>query len=318
MRKITVSQKVIYGFLILLFTLSCSKEKKTNKAGEKMQTFVANIATQARSTHPDFIIIPQNGIELAFNELDASNGINATYFNAIDGMGLEGLFFGENTDVEDDRLKMAQKLVASKPILVADYLNNNELFASAVEKALLNHFICFPRLSGNYDYTSIPDTILSENAQDIYQINMIKNYLYLISDTQFGSKQDYLSALQNTNYDLLIIDLFFRGASLTKDDVAQLKQKANGANRLVIAYMNIGAAEKYRYYWKEDWKIHHPNWLKKNYDGYTNEIWVKFWNKDWQNIIYKNQDSYLHRVINAGFDGVYLDNVEAYYYLYNE
>ena len=85
---------------------------------------------------------------------------------------------------------------------------------------------------------------------------------------------------------------------------------------MVISYINIGAAENWRYYWKDDWKLHHPRWLKKPYKGYQDEIWVKFWKKDWQEIIYGNDNSYMKKILDAGFDGAYLDNVEAYYFLY--
>ena len=87
---------------------------------------------------------------------------------------------------------------------------------------------------------------------------------------------------------------------------------------MLIAYVNVGAAENWRYYWQDKWKLHRPAWLKKEYDGYDDEIWVKFWDKDWKNIIYGNDDSYMKKIIDVGFDGAYLDNVEAYYYLYNE
>lgn len=64
------------------------------------------------------------------------------------------------------------------------------------------------------------------------------------------------------------------------------------------------------------WKLHSPTWLKKKYDGYDDEIWVKFWKKEWQEIIYSGGDSYTQRILSSGFNGVYLDNVEAYYFLY--
>ncbi|MFD0779257.1 endo alpha-1,4 polygalactosaminidase [Flavobacterium myungsuense] len=98
----------------------------------------------------------------------------------------------------------------------------------------------------------------------------------------------------------------------------QLKTKANGAKRLVIAYMNIGAAENWRYYWNGNWILNDPVWIKKNYAGYENEFYIQFWNPEWQTIIYGNDKSYLKKIIDAGFDGVYLDNVEAYYFLYNK
>jgi len=64
------------------------------------------------------------------------------------------------------------------------------------------------------------------------------------------------------------------------------------------------------------WKLHSLTWLKKKYDGYDDEIWVKFWKKEWQEIIYSGGDSYTQRILSSGFNGVYLDNVEAYYFLY--
>ena len=72
------------------------------------------------------------------------------------------------------------------------------------------------------------------------------------------------------------------------------------------------------YYWRKPWTINDPSWLKKKYDGYENEVWVEYWNQEWQDIIYGNDDSYTRKVIDAGFDGVYLDNVEAYYFLTND
>ena len=67
--------KHIMKQLIILFTLtatllSCSKEKRSDKAAEKMQDFVISISNYAREQDPDFIIIPQNGIELAFNNIE--------------------------------------------------------------------------------------------------------------------------------------------------------------------------------------------------------------------------------------------------------
>ena len=81
------------------------------------------------------------------------------------------------------------------------------------------------------------------------------------------------------------------------------------------AYINIGAAEKFRYYWKSKWRIGFPSWLKKNYEGYEDEFWVKFWKKSWQKIIFEDNDSYVQKIVEAGFDGAYLDNVECYYFL---
>ena len=302
-------------FLILL-SFSCSKDKRADKKGLKMQEFIVAISNHARQQNPNFIVIPQNGIELAFNYLAEEDGLNEKLMNAIDGFGIEELFYNTTEITDSEILGMVQKVGATKTIMVADYAESNSNYTAAVQKCQNNGFICYPRKDGNYDYKYIPTDLINENADNITKLSDAKNYLYLISDSEFASKTAYLDALRATNYDVLLIDAFYQGEQLTKSEVNSLKVKQNGGSRLVIAYMNIGAAEKYRYYWKDKWKVHFPNWLKKKYDGYEDEVWVKYWRKEWQEIIYSGKDSYTQRIIDSGFDGTYLDNVEAYYFLY--
>ena len=58
------------------------------------------------------------------------------------------------------------------------------------------------------------------------------------------------------------MDLFFNdGTPFTSSEIAQIKNKANGGKRLVLAYMSIGEAEDYRYYWQKDWERNKPSWL---------------------------------------------------------
>jgi len=53
--------------------------------------------------------------------------------------------------------------------------------------------------------------------------------------------------------------------------------------------------------------------------GDENPYWpgnyeVKYWYPDWQKIIFGNNESYAKLVIDASFDGLYLDLVDAYEY----
>lgn len=299
---------------ILLF--ACSKEKKSEKAGAKMQDFVVSISEYARTFDSDFIVIPQNGTELAYNNLSSDEGLNSNYLSAIDGVGVEELFFYGTYNPDDYRLNMLREIVSSKKVMVSEYVSNNNDIQSSITYNLNEGFIRFPRTANNYNYTEIPDSVINENSFDINTLADAQNYLYLISSDAFSSRQDFLDAIATTNFDVVLIDLFYDDSPFTTTEINQLKTKANGGRRLVISYMNIGAAENYRYYWQDDWKLHRPGWLKKPYDGYEAEIWVKFWKKDWQEIIFGNDDSYTKKIIDAGFDGVYLDNVEAYYFLY--
>lgn len=86
-----------------------------------------------------------------------------------------------------------------------------------------------------------------------------------------------------------------------------LKMKNGGVNTL-ISYISVGEAESYRSYFKDLPRsvlgTENPNW-PGNYN-------VEYWTEEWHQVIYKSDDSYLLQILNAGFDGVYLDVVDAY------
>jgi cysteinyl-tRNA synthetase len=78
--------------------------------------------------------------------------------------------------------------------------------------------------------------------------------------------------------------------------------------------MSIGEAEDYRYYWKPEWKRNPPAWLGKVNPDWPGCYKVHYWDKNWQDIIFGNNSSYLKRILDAGFDGAYLDIIDAFEY----
>ena len=311
--------KIKRFFIVCLFVgmVSCGDDdKKTDENATRMQAFVVDISSYAKGLQPEFIIIPQNGTELAFNNTDPTEGKMTAYMNAIDGIGIEELFYDGGLSVDNERLEMLQTLKSSVKIMVADFVSNNDNLPDALKRSRDEGFIAFPRSADNYHYELIPAIdSQTENADDVNRLTDAKNYLYLISTDRYADKQAMLNAIKATNYDVVLIDLFFEGVALTAADVQSLKTKANGGKRLAISYISIGSAENYRYYWQKGWKKGNPSWLKKPYEGYSDEFWVEFWHSDWRNIIFGNNESYIKKIIDADFDGAYLDNVEAYYFL---
>lgn len=306
-------------FILSIFILSaCGKEKKTTKAGVKMQEFIQEISYYTRNQKPNFILIPQNGEELIYTDLEEEKGVNQVFLNSIDGWGIEELFYNGDKGTDEYRLNMCRKMVPSKVVMVADYLNSNSYEADDRQQCIDNGFLSFPRLTTNYDYKEIPATVFNQNQNDVNVLADAKNYLYLLSTSNYTDKATYLNAIRNTNFDLVILDAFFEDELLTAAEVNSLKIKVDGGKRLVVAYISVGSAEKYRYYWKKTWALHKPSWLKKKYDGYSDEIWVKYWHKDWKEIMYGNDDSYFKKILNSNFDGAFLDNVEAFYTLYHK
>ncbi len=304
------------SFYLFIFTLifAC-KKKKTANATVKMQEFITEISVYAREFDSDFIIIPQNGAELVYINGEQENGVNSAFISQINAFGMEELYYNGGIEKDDYRINLLK--TAGVKALVADFHNDNSAITNSYSYAAAEGWLAFPRTSDNYDYKNIPSFVYNENADNITNLNEAKNYLYLISTDNYSSKAAFLAAIQATNYDAIIIDAFYQDALFTSTEINALKVKANGAQRILIAYMSIGSAEKYRYYWQEKWRKGKPNWLKKKYDGYKDELWVEFWNPEWKSIIYGNEQSYTKKIIDAGFDGTYLDNVEAFYFLYH-
>jgi len=82
----------------------------------------------------------------------------------------------------------------------------------------------------------------------------------------------------------------------------------------VICYMSIGEAENYRYYWNTSWNHHKPSWMSAQNPNWPGNFKVKYWDPEWQSIIFGNDASYLSKITSAGFDGVYLDIIDAFEY----
>ncbi len=119
--------------------------------------------------------------------------------------------------------------------------------------------------------------------------------------------------------DLVVIDYAADGSDETAfkpAEVAHMKQRPGGGQKKLIAYMSIGEAETYRYYWQETWNdaATKPAWLDDENPDWEGNFKVRFWDPAWQAVILGSANAYLNRIIAAGFDGVYLDIIDAFEY----
>jgi cysteinyl-tRNA synthetase, unknown class len=114
--------------------------------------------------------------------------------------------------------------------------------------------------------------------------------------------------------DLLVIDYAKAEGKqpLTAGDVARIKVRRDGRPRLVVAYLSVGESEEFRYYWNAAWAQSPPDWLGEENCAWPKAHRVRYWTDGWKTINYRAQDSYLRRIIAAGFDGVYLDRVDIF------
>ncbi len=122
--------------------------------------------------------------------------------------------------------------------------------------------------------------------------------------------------------DVVVIDSSSDGsvAGMFKaEDIARMKARPGGGSKKIICYMSIGEAEEQRFYWDSSWVRNRapspkaPSWLADlNGEGWEGNFKVKFWDPAWQAIIIDRPDSFLNQIVRVGFDGVYLDIIDAY------
>jgi len=290
----------------------------------EMREFVIGISEYARALDNSFIVIPQNGIELVTTNGESDGPVHTDYLEAIDGHGQEDLFYGYSKDDKATpesenvylRSFLDRSLAGGNTILVTDYCSTPSNMDDSYTRNHAEGYVSFAANNRELDrIPGYPDPIYGENDAEIQNLQEVHNFLYMINPGRFNTKQDFIQAVTSSNYDLLIMDLFFNDDSpFSAAEIEQLKSKANGGSRLVIAYMSIGEAEDYRYYWQDDWKKNPPSWMDGENPAWEGNFKVWYWEEEWQAIIYGSDDSYLGKILDAGFDGVYLDIIDAFEY----
>ncbi len=318
----------VYLFVGILLCLGCSEDDETPDYGDvdfrqEMRDFVIGINQYAKAESTNFIVIPQNGQELVTLNGEEDGTPATLYLNAIDGVGREDLFYGYDDDnvatptSEKDYMVSFLDICEANnvDVLTTDYCwtesKMDDSYAQNVAKAYISFAAPDRELNIIPDYPALPNNV---NSNDISSLSGAKNFLYLLNPEAYTAKQEFIDAISETNYDVIIIDCFFNEVILTESDVAQLNVKKNGGSRLVISYMSIGEAEDYRFYWQTEWSSSHPDWIEAENPDWEGNFKVKYWETEWQNIIFGSTNSYLDKILNSGFDGVYLDIIDAFEY----
>jgi cysteinyl-tRNA synthetase len=57
-----------------------------------------------------------------------------------------------------------------------------------------------------------------------------------------------------------------------------------------------------------------PSWLAEENSSWSGNYKVRYWIKEWQDIIFGNDGSYTKKILDADFSGVYLDIIDAFEY----
>jgi cysteinyl-tRNA synthetase len=124
-----------------------------------------------------------------------------------------------------------------------------------------------------------------------------------------------VAAVEASGYDVVVTDYSLDGAESGRLTSAQVATLRDGGRRTVLAHLSIGEAEEYRYYWDPAWRKSPPAWLGPENPDWPANHKVRYWHPEWRAILFGKEGddgSFLDRILSRGFDGVYLDIIDAY------
>lgn len=139
----------------------------------------------------------------------------------------------------------------------------------------------------------------------------VEHWLYYID---VYLEDETLDQMVDSSYDMMVIDYIVSEEYNSDFPLTEMIDRMHAADhpKLVIAYIDIGEAEDYRTYWQPDWEIGDPEWIiALDPDGWEGNYPVAYWHDEYREI-WLGEEGYLEGILNSGFDGIYLDWIEAY------
>ena len=157
-------------------------------------------------------------------------------------------------------------------------------------------------------------------AERLKRINAARSWGYQLAALK-------IDQAARSPYDLLVVDAttgLASGRRFQHEEVERLKQKPGGGRRILLSYLSVGEAEDYRpdYFTAEYLTEDAPDWLMHENPDWKGNRLIKYCSEGWQQTmlgdehgrsVYNSiEPSPLYRMIELGFDGVYLDRVDVY------
>ncbi len=318
---ILIGLSLLTGILYYIFVVQ--KEEKGFFYRNQMIKLVQAISQHAKSHNPQFQVIPNNGLQLLTVSGEAQDELNQDYLNSIDGILMESVYYGlkgdDQASTPQDSLWSLSYLrnlkKESTRTLIIDYCHTPFKIDDSYQRHLADGFLSFAAKSRALDsIPKHPAEPININKKDINNLQDAQNFLYLINPnaTDFPSRQEFLDSLQKTKFDILFLDLFHWNIPFTKEEITLLKTKPQGGKRLIIAYMSVGEASNFRYYWQDCCSKKLPKWVKEENKMWPGSYKVKYWHPKWNELLWNSPDSYLSKIQASSFDGILLDVVDSF------
>ncbi|ERJ95831.1 putative cysteine--tRNA ligase [Selenomonas sp. oral taxon 892 str. F0426] len=313
---------VVIGFGLCHFS-AAEGDAKISAPETEMVDLAAEIGSYVRERKPDFLLIGNGGVGLLEVTEDNAEENVARLIRVLDGFFMESRFYDGRTEngaearrnnraTDEFLTAMLEKpLRAERQVFTLDYVKGKKIH-TAQEMGAAAGYVSD---GGDTALDVIPDRRpMYENTGNVTQLKEAKNFLVLLNPEHYKTRELYIKALSETNYDLLIVDLYYGDRPLSKEETMRLKRKANGGQRLLLSYMSVGEAADYRTYWQPSWTDERPHWLAEPNPEWPGSYKARYWSQEWHDLLYGSPDAYLDKIMAAGFDGAFLDVMDAWQY----
>ncbi|MCU7834276.1 MAG: endo alpha-1,4 polygalactosaminidase [gamma proteobacterium symbiont of Taylorina sp.] len=184
------------------------------------------------------------------------------------------------------------------------------------------YFVIDGNQNGSLDFdpfifSAYPVKAAADNSRQ-QRLNNSYSWMYQIQ----GLDEDgAIETLDKTEYDMLVLEPghnYIDYPYNTQEIISQLRTTSDGKKRLLLAYIDIGQAEDYRDYWQSDWvaptatQRGQPDFMITiDPDGWSGNFNVAYWKQEWKDL-WLGDNGIIAKLARFGFDGIYLDWVEAY------
>ncbi len=227
------------------------------------------------------------------------------YQNAVDSIVINNLYCGKGYE---------QDYTFNNNIghITIEHCQTEDALDRAVARSLLDEKAIFAFTNKSLAFSDIKSQLLiNDSARNIKKVSQAKNISFLLDDHLYDTAEDMIKAISDTNYDVVIIKPIFQNSyPFTKEDIKRLSLKKNGAQRLIIALLNVSEASYKDYFWNPHWKLGNPSWLIRESFVSPNTYITQYWNEEWKTII----SNYFKDIVTTGYSGVFFTGIENHQY----
>lgn len=296
---------------------------------ETMRQFVQAISAYGRSLNPNFIIVAENGLDLASKPDPQDDTLlfpARAYIRSIDAVLQPNLLksLAPGDPKEDPAITAARNQLSTNvqtakslgvDIFNLEYATTakeiDQIYAASAKQGFTPFVAASPVLGRIPAY---PKSAYKANPTSLNDATQAKNFLYIAHSQGFGVTRDFVQAMSNTNFDVIITNVFHGRVPLSKLDVERLKYKKLGARRLVLAEIDVSSAATYDYFWQAGWAQGAPEFINMPHREDPDRYRTLYWDPAWQSVLYGGTASYLYGIFDLGFDGVVLKGLDGWRY----